>query len=95
MFRDKDKNLRRLEKELLAEESQEQFAGEEESSEEPEAEYEDGFSDGFQDAPEVPADDPVTTGKRPRSRLMKLSITALCLLGGILLVLLYWLVRFL
>lgn len=85
MFRDKEKHLKRLEEELLAEETEAQTPDFEEED------WEESAAEEFEpeeDWEEVPA------GKKSMSRLMKLSITALCLLGGILLVLLYWLVRF-
>ena len=88
MFRDKDKHLKRLEEELLAEETEKDDPVWEDENWEPE-DVEDMEEEVLEEAQEeVPA------GKKSMSRLMKLSITALCLLGGILLVLLYWLVRF-
>lgn len=87
MFRDKEKHLKRLEEELLAEETEKDDPVWEDENWEPE-DMEDVDVQPEEAWEEVPA------GKKSMSRLMKLSITALCLLGGILLVLLYWLVRF-
>lgn len=87
MFRDKEKHLKRLEEELLAEETEKDDPVWEDENWEPE-DMEDVDTQPEEAQEEVPA------GKKSMSRLMKLSITALCLLGGILLVLLYWLVRF-
>jgi len=86
MFRDKEKNLQRLEKELLAEEIDKKLPIWEQENWDPE--------DGETDLPAEDAPEEVPVGKKKMSRLMKLSITALCLLVGILLVVLYWLIRF-
>lgn len=94
MFRDKEKNLQRLEKELLAEEIDKKLPIWEQENWDPE----DGETDlPAEDAPEeaeLLPEEEVPVGKKKMSRLMKLSITALCLLVGILLVVLYWLIRF-
>ena len=99
MFGDKQRNLERLEKELLAEEEENLVFSEAEKTdflEEDFAENSEEEFDEFEDESEEEFEDeaPVYMGKKKLSTLTKLSITALCLLGGILLVMLYWLIRF-